>query len=118
MMTHITFGGAVINNIEIGLPSPVPSEPETISPTRKSRFVIEDLSHESYHVSESPPHDWQIGIGLGISDPQPDNEVKKGRFSVNQLLKPEHLLLDASSEMPRVTSSENICKGKKSVGRY
>ncbi|KAG1378892.1 hypothetical protein G6F61_005435 [Rhizopus arrhizus] len=112
---HITFGGAVINNIEIGLPSPVPSEPETISPTRKSRFVIEDLSHESYHVPESPPHDWQIGIGLGISDPQPDNEVKKGRFSVNQLLKPEHLLLDASSEMPRVTSSENICKeGRKS----
>ncbi|EIE90123.1 hypothetical protein RO3G_14834 [Rhizopus delemar RA 99-880] len=112
---HTTFGGAVINNIEIGLPSPVPSEPETMSPTRKPRFVIEDLSHVSYHVPESPPHDWQIGIGLGISDPQPDNEVKKGRFSVNQLIKPEHLPLDASSEMPRVTSSENICKeGRKS----
>ncbi|KAG1473912.1 hypothetical protein G6F56_000676 [Rhizopus delemar] len=128
---HISFGGAVIKTKELGLPSPVPSEPELVSPsfTRKSRFVIEDQADGPQPfpsdscptpISISPPHDphwpYSMGIGLGISDLE-GNEIKRGRFSVNQsfVSKSEHIpdssLGFHSVPISRVTSSD---KGRKS----
>ncbi|KAI9246389.1 kinase-like domain-containing protein [Helicostylum pulchrum] len=135
---HISF----LTTTTKDLPSPVPSEPDAPSATKKSRFVIEETNDKNEvtissqrslspnNLSSSPNNNhnsilsadssssntWQsaMGLGLGISSSssptiaaalQDNNQVKKGRFSLNQQQQQPPI---RTSNMPIVVDSPQL----------
>lgn len=106
---HISFGEVVIRDAAKPATATTASDSSNSTITKKSRFVIEE-NHDTPPVSTPSPPVAPLDV---VSPSNPDCEIKKGRFSVNQRAVEEVATQDLTPlPLSRLSSQDSVHGGK------
>ncbi|CDH49476.1 kinase family protein [Lichtheimia corymbifera JMRC:FSU:9682] len=108
---HISFGEVVIRDAAKPATATTASDSSNSTITKKSRFVIEE-NHDTPPVSTPSPPVAPLDV---VSPSNPDCEIKKGRFSVNQRAVEEVATQDLTPlPLSRLSSQDSVHGERKS----